>query len=348
MEAIVLEEFGGPAALRLRDVPTPVPGPGELRVKILAGAVNHVDIDIRAGRSRLPLPLPLVLGREGAGVVDAIGDGVHDRALGDRVLVLPLQSCGACAHCRQGFDNLCAIPRRPGVTHAGSYAQFTIAAAESVTTLSAAVPFEQGAATVVSYATAWRALSTLAAVQAGETVLVTGAAGGLGTAAVQVATHLGAKVVALVGSAAKAEYALAQGASWTVNHRDENVVERVLEYTDGAGVHAALEHVGGSTLEAALASLRPRGRIVVAGGHAGEIVPVDVVALFRKELRILGCASFTRSEVDAVLELVAAGTLRPQVATTLPLANAGEAHRLLEERAVLGKVVLHPYDGDGS
>jgi NADPH:quinone reductase-like Zn-dependent oxidoreductase len=344
VDAVVLEAHGGPSELRLREVATPAPGPRDVRVKVLAGAINHVDIDIRAGRSRIAHPLPLILGREAAGVVDDVGSDVGELRAGDRVLVQPLQPCGTCGSCLQGLENLCTAPRRPGVSHHGGYAQFTVAPVDAVVPLSPAVGFETAAATIVSYGTAWRALSTLADVQPGETVLVTGAAGGLGTAAVQVATHLGARVIAAVGSGRKAEYALAQGATWAVNHRDEDLVARVLELTDGTGAHVALEHVGGALLQAVLECMGLRSRIVIAGGHAGEIVPVDVIPLFRRELRIFGCASFTRREVDAVLAGVAAGALRPQVSTVLPLANAGDGHRLLERRAALGKVVLRPFE----
>jgi NADPH:quinone reductase-like Zn-dependent oxidoreductase len=214
--------------------------------------------------------------------------------------------------------------------------------AASVVRLPAGVSFESGAAIQTSLGAVWRALRTRAALAAGETLLVNGAGGGVGTAAVQVGHLLGATVIASAGSPEKLQRARELGADHVIDYRRESLVDRVRELTAAQGVDVVMESVGGEILQQSLQVLAPTGRLVTVGAHAGEIVDLDVIALFRNEWTLIGSVGSTREEVCEVIELVGSGALTPVVDAVMPLADAAAAHRKLEARSQVGKIVLVP------
>lgn len=342
MRAVVFRAYGPPGVLDLTSLPIPEPGPGEVRIRVRACAVNHLDLDLRAGKARMPITLPHVLGREAAGTVDAIGPGVSGVAPGERVLAAPIVPCGRCNACQAGDDNLCPHAQMPGIQMPGGYAEYLVFPARGLLRLPAALSFEAAAATPISFGTAWRMLVTIAAVRPGETVLVTGAGGGLGSAAVQVAALRGAQIIAAAGSDQKLDYARACGAFAGINYRETDLAVEVLRLTGGRGVDVAVEHIGGDILRATLACMATKGRLITGGGHGGEVVPLDVIPFFRKELSLLGSRSQRREELETVLRLAGEGALVPHIDRVLPLEAAAEAHALLEARSVIGKVVLIP------
>lgn len=341
MRAVVFNRYGDESVLSEVDLASPEPGPGDVRVVIAAAGVNHLDLDLRSGVSRYDLRLPHVLGRESAGTIEAVGDGVDVGRIGERVLVATSVPCGRCARCAAGDDNLCPESARPGVSTQGGYAEAIVVPAHAVLPIGD-LPFDQAAALGVSFGTAWRMLVTLARVRPGETVLVMGAAGGLGTAGVQIAALAGARVIAAAGSPEKLEAAAANGSDVTVDYRRTDLVAAVLEATDGRGVEIAFEHVGGEAFSSALACTAEGGRVVTAGAHAGEVVELDLVAFFRGERRLFGSRGQARRELEAVVTLARRGRLRPVVGRVLPLAEAATAHRLVAARDPIGKLVLQP------
>ncbi len=342
MRAVRFHEYGGVEVLRDEEVPTPEPGPGEALVRVRACAVNHVDIDMRNGTSRLPLTLPHTLGFEISGEVAALGPGVTGVAMGDRVAPLYQIHCRECEWCRSGQHMHCEHITMLGVQSPGGYAEYAVVPAWSLIPLPDSLSFEQGAAIQTTFGTVWHALVDRVDVTDGQWVLVNAAGSGVGTAGIQVARLLGARVIASAGSDAKLERALGLGAEATVNYNDEDLTARVREITDGRGVGVVMESVGGDVLAASLPALAKNGTVVTVGAHAGEVVPVDVILLFRHQWSLVGSVRATAEEIRHCVDLVAEGKLAPVIHATLPLAQAAKAHRMLEAREQFGKVLLVP------
>ena len=342
MKAVRFHEYGANEVLRYEDLEVPEPGPGEVLVRMRACGVNHFDIDVRAGISRWPLPLPHQLGVEFAGDVEAVGPDVEGLAPGDRVWPQFETPCGRCRWCQAGKQNLCDDAQMFGVQFPGGYAEYVLAPARATHVLPDGVSYKQAAAGGVIFTTAWHMLTTRGAVQPGETVVVQAAGSGVGHAAIQIAALAGARVIATAGSDSKLDRAREIGASETINYNEESITARVLELTDGWGADLYVEHVGGDRFGESLAALRKDGRLVTCGGHAGETPPIDLVELFRHEWRVLGSRIGTPAEMVTVLRLMGEGRLEADVHAAIGLAEAPEAHRILENREQTGKVLLIP------
>jgi NADPH:quinone reductase-like Zn-dependent oxidoreductase len=342
MKAIALHEYGGFDALRFEEVPTPLPGPGEVLIRVHAAGVNHCDTDVRRGVFGVLQRFPHVMGVDAAGVVESVGPGVAAFKPGDRVAPHFMLSCGACRNCRRGLENICLDAQVLGVTTWGTYAQYVKVAQHNLIRLPDGLSFEDAAAALVPFATAWEGLVTVAKLTAGETVLVNAAGSGVGSAAVQIARLAGARVIATVGSDEKAAQARALGAEAVVNYGRENVAETVMRLTGGLGVDVAFDMVGGARLLDCVAALAQGGRIASVGAHGGERVEFDMIEFFRKHISMHGCGRSTPAIAADVLALVAGGRLKPVLFRTFPLAEAAAAHRLMESRAFFGRMVLLP------
>lgn len=342
MRAVRFHEYGGVDVLCEEDVPTPEPGAGEALVRVRAAAVNHVDIDMRNGTSRLPLTLPHTLGFEIAGEVAALGPGANGVAVGDRVAPLYQIHCRECEWCLAGQHMHCERIAMLGVQSPGGYAEYVVVPAWALIPLPDGLSFEQGAAIQTTFATVWHALVERAPVREGQWVLVNAAGSGVGTAGIQVAHLLGARVIASAGSQLKLDRARELGAEATVDYRTEDLAARVRELTGGRGVDVVLESVGGDVLAGSIGALAKDGSVVTVGAHAGEVVPVDVILLFRSQWSLIGSVRATSDEIHRCIELAADGKLKPVIHASLPLAEAAEAHRILEAREQFGKVLLLP------
>lgn len=340
MRAVRFHEYGPRDVLRCGEVEVPEPGEDEVLIRMRACGVNHFDIDVRAGISRWPLPLPHQLGVEFAGDVEAVGAGVEHLQPGDRAWPLYETPCGSCRYCGQGTQNLCENGQMFGVQLPGGYAEYVLAPARSTYALPDGLSYEQAAAGNVVFSTAWHMVTNRGRLRAGETVVVQAAGSGIGHAAIQVASLGGARVIATAGTDEKLERARALGAAETINYNSESLTERVLELTDGVGADLYIEHVGGDRFMESLAALRKGGRLVTCGGHAGETPPIDIIELFRNEWQVLGSRIGTPEEAVTTMRLMAEGRLRADVHAELPLADAPEAHRILEQREQTGKVLL--------
>ena len=342
MKAIALHEYGGFDALRFEEVPTPEPGPGEVLIRVHAAGVNHCDTDVRRGVFGVLQRFPHVMGVDAAGVVESVGPGVAAFKPGDRVAPHFMLSCGACRNCRRGLENICLDAQVLGITTWGTYAQYVKVAQHNLIRLPDGLSFEDAAAALVPFATAWEGLVTVAKLTAGETVLVNAAGSGVGSAAVQIARLAGARVIATVGSDDKAAQARALGAEEVINYGGENVAEAVMRLTGGLGVDVAFDMVGGARLLDCVAALAQGGRIATVGAHGGEKVEFDMIEFFRKHISMHGCGRSTPVIAADVLALVAEGKLKPVLFRTFPLAEAAAAHRLMESRAFFGRMVLLP------
>jgi len=319
MKAIVVREFGGPDVMRLEEMPPPAPGPGQVTIRVRAAGVNPVDAYIRSGTYARKPALPYTPGTDVAGTVASLGSGVTKVAIGDQVYVHgAIGGCAEVALC----EDWQAHP------------------------LPARVSFSQGAALGVPFATAWRALFVRARAKAGDTVLVNGGTGGVGTAAVQIARAHGMHVIATAGTEEGAALVNELGAHRVLNHRGPDYLQQVPALTDGRGVDVVLEMLANVNLDQDLDVLAPGGRVVVIGNRGR--VEIDPRKAMAKDAAILGMTLFntTRAEFHEIHAGLGAGlangTLTPVVAREMPLADAAKAHQAVMEPGALGKIVLVP------
>ncbi len=320
MQAIQVHEFGEPEVMRLVEVPVPTAAEGQVLVKLDAVGVNPVDTYFRAGTHAQKPALPYTPGLDGAGIVEAVGAGVTTTRPGTRVYVARSIS--------------------------GTYAQYVVCAAASVRPLPDRLTFSQGAAVGIPYTTAWRALHQRAAARAGEIVLVHGASGGTGIAAVQIARAAGLTVLGTAGTEYGRALVAAQGAHHVFDHRVSGYLEDIRAATGGRGVDVVLEMLANVNAAADLSLLAMRGRIIVIGNRG--TINLNLRDAMARDADIRGMLMFnaTPAELEAAHAGVGAGladgTLNPQIASELPLAEAPAAHRAVMESGAHGKIVLIP------
>jgi NADPH:quinone reductase-like Zn-dependent oxidoreductase len=333
VKAIVFHEFGQPDVMRLEDVPTPSPGPGEVVLKVAAVSVNRtLDLIVRAGLYAHKPPLPHVLGVDPCGTVTAVGPDVTTRKVGDRVVCEPI--IGLAPN---------GAPRLLGVNAWGGYAEYVKVPTRVTHLIPDGLDFLTAVVAARHAPLAFTQLRDRAQVKPGEWVLVMGAAGGLGSAAVQAAKYLGARVIAAAGSDERVEAAVALGADAGVNYRARDLTTEVRRITNGAGANVVLENIADPELfPKALAALAFAGRLVTAGGHGGGVVPLDVKFLYLNRITIIGDPRDTPDTYGLALRAAAEGRMRVLINQVLPLSQAVLAHELVEARDGLGKVLLDP------
>jgi NADPH:quinone reductase-like Zn-dependent oxidoreductase len=342
MKAVVLDRFGGPEVLELREVPDPAPRPDEVRVEVKACGINHLDLWVRQGLRGLDPEMPHILGNDVVGIARDVGPLVRHVKPVDKVLVCPTLSCGVCPACLAGDDNLCRWYDVLGRKRNGGYAQQVAVPGVNCLPYPENLDWPQAAAVPLVFLTAWHMLVGRAALRPGEDCLVIGGGSGVGSAAIQVARLIGARVIATARGAERLERVRALGAHEVVDHAAEDVGARVRELTGKKGVEVVFEHVGGAVFERAVAALARNGRLVTCGATIGGTVSLDLNALFGRHLSLLGSWMGRRAELVQVLQFVRDGRLKPVVDSVLPLADARRAHERIEAREHFGKVVLVP------
>lgn len=320
MKAIVVREFGAPEVMRIAETPTPRPGAGQVLVRVKAAGVNPADTYMRNGAYAVKPPLPYTPGTDGAGLVEAVGEGVARVAPGDRVYLARSVS--------------------------GTYAEYALALEAQVYPLPERVSFAQGAGVYVPYGTAYRALRQIARARGGEVVLVHGASGGVGIAAVQMARALGLTVIGTAGTDKGLELVRREGAHHALNHREPAYQQALLKLTGGRGVNVILEMLANVNLAADLKMLASRGRVVVIGSRGDiTITPREIMA---RDASVHGFLLWNISSDEAsdihggLIAGLENGTLRPVVGKELPLAEAPRAHKEVLEAGAFGKIVLIP------
>jgi NADPH2:quinone reductase len=320
MKAIQVDTNGGPEVLRLQEVQVPQPGPGQARIKVEAAGLNFVDIYIRRGEYRTLTP-PFIPGFEGAGIVDAVGEGVTEAKVGDRVIY---------------------------TGQPGAYAEQQVVQAASLLPLPDGFTFEQGAAIPLQGLTAHYLIHEFRRIKAGETVLIHAAAGGMGLLLVQWAKHHGARVLGTVSTEAKARAAKEAGADHLILYTQQDWVAETKRLTDGEGAHLIIDGVAKTTFAGNLEAAAIRGNIVIYGAASGPADPIAPNALMGRSLTIsggmLGNFTSTREELlrrtHDLLAGLHEGWLKLRIDHVLPLAEAAKAHHLLEDRQSIGKIVL--------
>lgn len=340
MKAVRIHEHGGPEVLRLEEIAAPEPGHGEARLEVRAVGLNHLDLWVRRGVPGHTFPLPITPSSDASGVVEALGPGVEGLAEGDRVVLLPGYSCGRCELCLRGDDNLCARYGIFGESRDGACAERLVAPAANVMPLPDGLSWEEGAAFGLVFQTAWNMIVRKARLRAGEWVLVHAAGSGVGSAALQIAHMVGARVLATAGSEEKLAGARRLGAQHALDYREEDWHRKVRELTAGEGLDAVVDSVGQDTFGPSLKLLAKGGRYVTCGATSGFEMRADFRLVFFKNLEILGSTMGRKGDLRRLARLMESGVLRPVVDRVLPFDRVAEAHRVLESRAVFGKVVL--------
>lgn len=322
MRAVLCRSFDGPSSLELAEIDSPSPGPGEVLVDVHVAAVSFMDILMVSGKYQMRPALPFVPGSDAAGTVSALGAGVTGLGIGDRV---------ACGH------------------WTGGYAQQMLAASSATVRLPDNVDFATGAVVRYGYGTAYYALVHCARLKAGETVFVSGAAGGVGLAAVELARHLGAHVIAGVGRAEKAAVALDHGANQVIVYGTDSLPEQIKRMTAGRGVDVCLDTVGGEIFDSMTRLMNWGGRMLPIGFASGVIPVVPMNLPLLKNYAIVGSfwGAWTQRFADEsaradeqILQWVSAGDLRPHIDRVIPLEQFHEALRLVEQRQVQGRIAL--------
>ena len=342
MQAVVLQRFGSVDHLTLQSVADPTPGPGEVLLRVRACGVCHHDVINRRGS--LPrTSVPAILGHEVAGDVIEVGPGVTGWAVGDRAATLQRMSCGSCASCRAGRTSLCKRDNRFfGEELPGGYAGLMVAPVGGIGHVPAGIPWTVAATVCCTAGTAVHVVRTRGRVQRGETVVVTGASGGVGLQAVQLARLDGARVIAVTSSAKKSRALYNAGAHEVVVAPDLEFASEVRRLTGGEGAQAAIEIVGSATFAQTLKAMAPGGRVVVVGNLETGTIDLNPGLVIVKELEILGAYATTQGELEEALQLTRARKLTPFVTDVLPLGDAARAHVRLENREVAGRLVLCP------
>ena len=322
MKAIVVEQYGGDEVLQYKEVATPEPKAGEVRIKLAAIGLNYIDVYHRTGL--YPLPLPLIPGLEGAGTIEAVGEGVSNLAVGDRVAY---------------------------ASQIGSYAESVAAAADRLIKLPENIDERNAAAAMLQGMTAHYLVTSTYALKSDDTALVQAAAGGVGLLLIQMAKRIGARVIGTVSTEAKAELARDAGADEIILYTEQDFEEEVKRLTDGKGVQVVYDSVGKTTFLKSLKCLAPRGMLALFGQSSGSVEPFNPALLAQQGSVFLTRPSLfhytaTREELEwragDVLNWVAAGELNLRIEKSYPLAEAAEAHRQLEGRKTTGKALLIP------
>lgn len=341
MRAARFHRFGGPELLRIDEIPSPELRPGHVRVQVRAAAMNHLDLWIRRG---LPIDttMPHIGGSDIAGLVMESAPDVEDWVPGTPVVINPILFCGRCEFCLQGEESLCRDFRILGEHTDGGFADEVVVPAYTLHQLPEDFPFELAAALPVSYQTAWRALIHRAELRPGEDVLVLGASGGTGMAAVQVARLTGARVFAVTSGEEKARRLRELGAHRVYDRSRVDFSREVWRDTDKRGVDLVVESVGEKVWHSCIRALRPGGRLVTFGATTGAQGVTDLRLLFWRQLRLIGSTMASRSEFREMLAVALRGELTPVIDRTYPLTEIRAAHERLEGGEQFGKIVILP------
>jgi NADPH:quinone reductase-like Zn-dependent oxidoreductase len=288
----------------------------------------------------LKYEFPQRLGADVVGEVEALGPGARNAKVGDRVVLNPGVSCGACERCLLGEDTFCRSYKILGESTQGGYARHVVVPDANLLPMPKGLSFTDAAAVPLCFFTAWQMVTRKADVRPGQTVLVQAAGSGVSSAAIQIAKMLGARVITTTSTDEKAARAKALGADEVINYTTHDFVAECKRLTDKKGVDVVIEHVGGEVFAKSILAAAWGGRIVTCGATAGFTPAVDLRHIFFRQIEVLGSTMGSKGDLFSVLRLVEAGTLRPVVDRVLPLWDAADAHRLLEARKVFGKVVL--------
>ena len=341
MRAAVLTGHGGPEVVDyVENLPMPEPGYGEARVKIKAAALNRLDLWVRAGWRGLELDFPHVVCADGAGIVDAVGDGLRSVAVGDSVCIDPTIVSADDPALRSGLENQTRIAIL-GEHHSGTAAETVVLPQRNLLKMPAGFDFGEAAAVGLVGVTAWHSLITRGGLTAGESVLIVGAGGGVNSISIQIAKLAGATVYVVGSDAEKCAQAEAIGADVSINREDEPQWSRAIyKLSNRRGVDVVVDNVGAATLGQSMRACRIGGRILIVGGTSGYQYELNLAQLFARHITLIGSTMGPHRDYAAFMEQVFAGNIKAVIGARLPLRETRRAQEILEENAVFGKIVL--------
>lgn len=340
MKAIYFETHGDPDVLTLGERPAPPTGPGMVRIDVRAASLNHIDLFMRRGLPGVKIALPHIPGCDASGVVSDVGDGVTGVKAGDRVLMNPSLSCGTCEFCQRGDVSMCTSYRLVGEHTSGTCCEQIVLPAQNAIPFPESMSFEDAASLPLVFVTAWRMLITRGRLRAGEDVFIHGASAGVGIACIQIAKVAGARVFAAASTDEKLDLCRSLGADVLIHAGKEDVARRVREETGRRGVDVVVDYVGKDTWQKSLQCLSRGGRLVTCGATTGYNPEEDLRHIFYRQLEVIGSTMGSRNELMAPLKLIFEGRMRPVVSAVYPLKDTAEAHRTMEARKSLGKIVI--------
>ena len=345
MQAIIFRAHGGLDRLELAEMTVPAIRPTEVLVEVRACALNHLDLWTLQGLPGLKIEMPHILGNDIAGIITEVGSEVGSVRIGDPVILAPGLSCGHCAQCLSGQDNLCPAYDIIGHRSNGGLAQYVKIAGTNAFPLPNSLSFTEAAAVPLTFLTAWHMLITRANLQPGEDVLILAAGSGVGSAAIQIAKLIGARVISTAGNKEKLDLARRLGADEVINHYKEKVSEVVKRLTNRKGVEVVVEHVGSATWDESTRSLATNGRLVTCGATTGYEARIDLRHLFYRQLTLCGSMMGNKAELLRVLKFFKDGKLRPVVDRVFPLEKAHEAFTRMQSSQHFGKIVVEASTG---
>ncbi|MEK6575193.1 MAG: zinc-binding dehydrogenase [Chloroflexota bacterium] len=340
MKSAYFSQHGGPEVMTYGDRPTPEPKAHEALVRIKAAAMNRVDKWVRDGWPGIKLQLSHILGSDGAGTVETVGDNVTRVKTGDRVVVNTNIGCGTCEFCTAGHDNLCSNWHLFGETVDGTNAEYVVLHERQLLHLPDGFPFENAAAAGLVFHTAWHSLITRGRLRAGETVLVVGAGGGVNTAAIQIAKMAGCFVYVVGSDESKLAKAQSLGADVLMDRSKEDWGKKIFQLPGKRGVDVVVDNVGAATMMTSFRAVRKGGRVLTVGNTAGPKFEFDNRYMFGKHISLIGSTTGTLDDFRTVMSLVFAGKLRAPIDSVFPLADIRAAHEKMERGDLFGKVVL--------
>jgi NADPH:quinone reductase-like Zn-dependent oxidoreductase len=341
VKAIVFDQHGGPEVLRYDEVEEPQPGYGEVLIRLHAAALNRLDLWVREGWPGLKLTYPHISGADGAGEIAQLGEGVRDFEIGDRVVIDGNLGCGVCEVCLAGKDNLCRDWHLLGETIRGTLAEYVTVPARNILRMPDEMDYGEAAAASLVFLTAWHSLITRGHLQAGESVLVVGASGGVNTASIQIAKLAGAQVLVVGSSAEKLALAESLGADLTIDRsKEENWSKAIFVATNKQGVDVVIDNVGATTMPSSLRAVARGGRILTVGNTGGPKFEIDNRFIFGKHLSIIGSTMSPIEDFRTVMRLIFEGQLKPVIDRRYPLQDTAAGQERLEAGAQLGKIVI--------
>ena len=325
MKAAVIEKQGGVENISYRDWPDPEARPGDVVVRVRACGLNHLDIFVRRGMPGFPVPMPFISGGDIAGEIAMVGEGVTGWSVGDRVILNPGTHEGMVGE--QVIGGLAELLRIP--------AQYLVRLPDNLS-------FDVGAAIPINYGTAHRMLFHRGRLQAGETMLVLGASGGVGVACVQFGKMAGATVIAAAGSADKCEQLTGIGADHVINYSEQDFSAEAWRLSGKIGVDMVINFTGGDTWVPSLRCAKKGGRVLTCGATAGHGPETDLRFIWVRELDVMGSNSYSQEDIERSVAVISEGRFSPVISHTLPLERTGEAETLMEERNFFGKIIVNP------
>ena len=340
MHAAVIHRHGTLDELRFEEIDRPQVNPGRVLVRTRAVALNRLDLFVLEGIPGVHLKMPHVLGSDGAGIVEEVGQGVSRLEPGDEVMLNPGLSCGQCEFCVQGEHSLCVRFSLMGEHTVGTFAEYFQAPEPNFEKIPSGVSFEEAAAFSLVTQTAWRMLKTRARLRAGEDVFIHGIGGGVASAALQIAVLSGARTFVSSSDESKLEQARKLGADHCFNYSTVDVAKEVYKLTGKRGVDVVVEGPGAATWLQSLKMVRKGGRIVTCGATTGPNPQTELRLIFWKQIEILGSSMSSRHEYREIIELLSRGKLRPVIDKVFPLSRARDAIDFLQNQSQFGKIVL--------